>query len=102
MGGTWHPFRRRWVQSLLASNWDAQQVAKYGGWYRSYTFDRSYALRLLETESAIIGSKPMAKLLVVGGRASASPAECAATGCEHPAEQAMTRLPKLPAAGPHE
>ena len=91
-GGVWHPFRRGWAQSLLAAGWDAQQVAKYGGWKDLATFHRSYALRLPETEKAIIGSTTMAKLL--GRRSETAPAETVATESVDPAERSMTRPTK--------
>jgi len=91
-GGVWHPFRRGWVQSLLAAGWDAQQVAKYGGWKDLATFHRSYALRLPETEKAIIGSTTMAKLL--GRRSETAPGEMDANDSPNPAERAMTRPTK--------
>jgi integrase len=90
-GGIWHPFRRGWAQALLAKGWDAQQVAKYGGWRDLATFHKSYALRLPETEKAMIHSTPMAQLLArreSGGAAVDSPA------ADHPAEAAMTQPTK--------
>lgn len=87
-GGVWHPFRRGWAQALLALGWDAQQVAKYGGWKDVATFHRCYALRLPETEKAIIVSTTMAQMLT--RRGSGTPAETPDAQDVHPAERAMT------------
>ncbi len=90
-GGIWHPFRRGWAQSLLAKGWDAQQVAKYGGWRDLATFHTSYALRLPETEKAMIHSTPMAQLLA---RRERGGAEVDSPAADHPAEAAMTQPTK--------